>query len=189
MRIKRLTAILLCLCMALTLLPATAWAADGETIHVGGVTLTGGADTPAYAKTDNSGNVTVESASEDAYNIKWDGTTLTLDNANISGGHEFSGPWDSGSAAIYYSGGSDISLILTGENTVTGPNGDDINNASFGIYAYGDSKNSIDLTISGSGSLTATGGNMVSEGYGIFTGNLIVQSGTVNAPGGKGKTV
>ena len=39
MRIKRLTAILLCLCMALTLLPATAWAADGETIHVGGVTL------------------------------------------------------------------------------------------------------------------------------------------------------
>ena len=189
MRIKRLTAILLCLCMALTLLPATAWAADGETIHVGGVTLTGSADTPAYAKTDNSGNVTVESAREDDYNLKWDGTTLTLDNANISGGHEFSGPWDSGSAAIYYSGGSDISLILTGENTVTGPNGDDINNASFGIYAYGDSKNSIDLTISGSGSLTVTGGDMVSESYGIFTDNLIVQSGTVNAAGGNGNTV
>ena len=189
MRIKRLTAILLCLCMALTLLPATAWAADGETIHVGGVTLTGSADTPAYAKTDNSGNVTFESASEDDYNIKWDGTTLTLDNANISGGYGFSGSWDSGSAAIYYSGGSDISLILTGENTVTGPNGDDINNASFGIYAYGDSKNSIDLTISGSGSLTATGGDMVSESYGIFTDNLIVQSGTVNAAGGNGNTV
>ena len=187
MRIKRLTAILLCLCMALTLLPATAWAADGETIHVGGVTLTGSADTPAYAKTDNSGNVTVESAREDDYNLKWDGTTLTLDNANISGGHEFSGPWDSGSAAIYYSGGSDISLILTGENTVTGPNGD--NNASFGIYACGDSGNIIDFTISGSGSLTATGGNMVSESYGIFTDNLIVQSGTVNAAGGNGNTV
>lgn len=182
MRIKRLTAILLCLCMALTLLPATAWAADGETIHVGGVTLTGSADTPAYAKTDNSGNVTVESASEDDYNIKWDGTTLTLDNANISGGYGFSGSWDSGSAAIYYSGGSDISLILTGENTVTGPNGD--NNASFGIYACGDSGNIIDFTISGSGSLTATGGDMVSESYGIFTDNLIVQSGTVNAAGG-----
>ena len=164
MRIKRLTAILLCLCMALTLLPATAWAADGETIHVGGVTLTGSADTPAYAKTDNSGNVTVESAREDDYNLKWDGTTLTLDNANISGGYGFSGSWDSGSAAIYYSGGSDISLSLTGENTVTGPNGDDINNASFGIYACGDSGNIIDFTISGSGSLTATGGNMVSEG-------------------------
>ena len=187
MRIKRLTAILLCLCMALTLLPATAWAADGETIHVGGVTLTGSADTPAYAKTDNSGNVTVESAREDDYNLKWDGTTLTLDNANISGGHEFSGPWDSGSAAIYYSGGSDISLILTGENTVTGPNGD--NNASFGIYACGDSGNIIDFTISGSGSLTATGGDMVSESYGIFTDNLIVQSGTVNAAGGNGNTV
>lgn len=187
MRIKRLTAILLCLCMALTLLPATAWAADGETIHVGGVTLTGSADTPAYAKTDNSGNVTVESAREDDYNLKWDGTTLTLDNANISGGHEFSGPWDSGSAAIYYSGGSDISLILTGENTVTGPNGD--NNASFGIYACGDSGNIIDFTISGSGSLTVTGGDMVSESYGIFTDNLIVQSGTVNAAGGNGNTV
>lgn len=182
MRIKRLTAILLCLCMALTLLPATAWAADGETIHVGGVTLTGSADTPAYAKTDNSGNVTVESASEDDYNIKWDGTTLTLDNANISGGHGFSGSWDSGSAAIYYSGGSDISLILTGENTVTGPNGD--NNASFGIYACGDSGNIIDFTISGSGSLTVTGGDMVSESYGIFADNLIIQSGTVNAAGG-----
>ena len=187
MRIKRLTAILLCLCMALTLLPATAWAADGETIHVGGVTLTGGADTPAYAKTDNSGNVTVESASEDDYNLKWDGTTLTLDNANISGGHEFSGPWDSGSAAIYYSGQDDITLKLSGNNTVTGPNGD--NNASFGIYACGDSGNIIDFTISGSGSLTATGGNMVSESYGIFTDNLIVQSGTVNAAGGKGNTV
>ena len=187
MRIKRLTAILLCLCMALTLLPATAWAADGETIHVGGVTLTGSADTPAYAKTDNSGNVTVESAREDDYNLKWDGTTLTLDNANISGGYGFSGSWDSGSAAIYYSGGSDISLILTGENTVTGPNGD--NNASFGIYACGDSGNIIDFTISGSGSLTATGGNMVSESYGIFADNLIVQSGTVNAVGGNGNTV
>ena len=187
MRIKRLTAILLCLCMALTLLPATAWAADGETIHVGGVTLTGGADTPAYAKTDNSGNVTVESASEDDYNIKWDGTTLTLDNANISGGHEFSGPWDSGSAAIYYSGQDDITLKLSGNNTVTGPNGD--NNASFGIYACGDSGNIIDFTISGSGSLTATGGDMVSESYGIFTDNLIVQSGTVNAAGGNGNTV
>ena len=187
MRIKRLTAILLCLCMALTLLPATAWAADGETIHVGGVTLTGSADTPAYAKTDNSGNVTVESASEDDYNIKWDGTTLTLDNANISGGHEFSGPWDSGSAAIYYSGQDDITLKLSGNNTVTGPNGD--NNASFGIYACGDSGNIIDFTISGSGSLTATGGDMVSESYGIFTDNLIVQSGTVNAAGGNGNTV
>lgn len=187
MRIKRLTAILLCLCMAFTLLPATAWAADGETIHVGGVTLTGGADTPAYAKTDNSGNVTVESASEDDYNIKWDGTTLTLDNANIIGGHEFSGSWDSGSAAIYYSGQDDITLKLSGNNTVTGPNGD--NNASFGIYACGDSGNIIDFTISGSGSLTATGGNMVSESYGIFTDNLIVQSGTVNAAGGNGNTV
>ena len=187
MRIKRLTAILLCLCMALTLLPATAWAADGETIHVGGVTLTGSADTPAYAKTDNSGNVTVESAREDDYNLKWDGTTLTLDNANISGGHEFSGSWDSGSAAIYYSGQDDITLKLSGNNTVTGPNGD--NNASFGIYACGDSGNIIDFTISGSGSLTATGGNMVSESYGIFTDNLIVQSGTVNAAGGNGNTV
>ena len=89
MRIKRLTAILLCLCMALTLLPATAWAADGETIHVGGVTLTGSADTPAYAKTDNSGNVTVESAREDDYNLKWDGTTLTLKTAG--GVTEFDG--------------------------------------------------------------------------------------------------
>ena len=34
MRIKRLTAILLCLCMALTLLPATAWAADAGVSYI-----------------------------------------------------------------------------------------------------------------------------------------------------------
>lgn len=42
----------------------------------------------------------------------------------------------------------------------------------------------IDLTISGDGSLTVTGGGTVSESYGIYTDNLIVQSGTVNATGG-----
>ena len=179
MRIKRLTAILLCLCMALTLLPATAWAADGETIHVGGVTLTGGADTPAYAKTDNSGNVTVESASEDAYNIKWDGTTLTLDNANISGGHEFSGSWDSGSAAIYYSGQDDITLKLSGNNTVTGPGGGI--GVSCGIYADGN------LTIDGDGTLNVSGGEVSANdaySYGIFTPHdITISGGTVTEEG------
>lgn len=53
--------------------------ADGGTVYVGGVELTGSAESPVYATTDDSGN-------ESNYNIKWDGSTLTLKNAYINGG-------------------------------------------------------------------------------------------------------
>src|SRR5699024_8062976 len=55
-------------------------------IYVGGVGLTGDKDTPAYALTDKNGTVTKDSATADNYNIMWDGETLTLRNATISGG-------------------------------------------------------------------------------------------------------
>ena len=73
-----------------------------------------------------------------------------------------------------------------GTNTVTGPSGSG-SGASYGIFAW-DPNELIDLTISGDGSLTVTGGDMVSESCGIYTDNLIVQSGTgtVNATGGDG---
>ena len=68
MRLKRLTAILLCLCMALTLLPTAALAAAvGETIHVGGVKLTTTAETPTvYART-VGGAVTTDGADGNNY--------------------------------------------------------------------------------------------------------------------------
>ena len=144
-------------------------------IFVGGVGLTGTEATPTYAKTDEYGTVSTEGATADNYNIKWDGETLTLKGATITQGAL-------GGAAIWYYRGSDLNIDLVGTNTVTGPSGSG-SGASYGIFAW-DPNELIDLTISGDGSLTVTGGGTVSESYGICTDNLIVQSGTVNATGG-----
>ena len=148
-------------------------------IFVGGIGLTGTTDNPAYAKTGADGAVTTEGANANDYNIKWDGSTLTLNNAAITQGAL-------GGAAIWYYRDSDLNIALVGTNTVTGPSGSG-SGASDGIFAR-DPNELIDLTISGSGSLTVTGGGTVSESYGIRTDNLIVQSGTgtVNATGGDG---
>ena len=146
-------------------------------IYVGGVGLTGTAGMPAYATTNDSGTVTTQDASADNYNIKWDGETLTLNNAAITQGAL-------GGAAIWYYRGSDLNIDLVGTNTVTGPSGSG-SGASYGILAWGPNE-LIDLTISGDGSLTVTGGGTVSGSFGICTDNLIVQSGTVNATGGDG---
>ena len=146
-------------------------------IFVGGIGLTGTTDNPAYAKTGADGAVTTEGANANDYNIKWDGSTLTLKGATITQGAL-------GGAAIWYYRGSDLNIALVGTNTVTGPSGSG-SGASYGILAYGPTE-LIDLTISGDGSLTVTGGGTVSGSFGICTDNLIVQSGTVNATGGDG---
>ena len=181
MRLKRLTAILLCLCMALTLLPTAALAAAvGETIHVGGVALTSTEATPTvYART-VGGAVTTGGASATDYNIMWDGTTLTLNGATITqGSHE--------NAAIYYHDRyTAIHLVLMGESTVTGPSGDSTG-ASYGIYTGGE------LTISGSGILNVSGGilnvsggDIAASSNGLFVnGNLTISGGTVHATGGE----
>ena len=181
MRLKRLTAILLCLCMALTLLPTAALAAAvGETIHVGGVALTSTEATPTvYART-VGGAVTTGGASATDYNIMWDGSTLTLNGATITqGSHE--------NAAIYYHDRyTAIHLVLMGESTVTGPSGDSTG-ASYGIYTGGE------LTISGSGILNVSGGilnvsggDIAASSNGLFVnGNLTISGGTVHATGGE----
>ena len=153
-------------------------ALEGD-IFVGGVGLTSSEGNPAYAKTGTNGAVTTEGANANDYNIKWDGSTLTLNNATITQGAL-------GGAAIWYYRDSDLNIALVGANTVTGPSGSG-SGASDGIFAR-DPNELIYLTISGSGSLTVTGGGTVSESYGIRTDNLIVQSGTgtVNATGGDG---
>ena len=153
-------------------------ALEGD-IFVGGVGLTSSEGNPAYAKTGTNGAVTTEGANANDYNIKWDGSTLTLNNATITQGAL-------GGAAIWYYRDSDLNIALVGANTVTGPSGSG-SGASYGIFAW-DPNELIDLTISGDGSLTVTGGGTVSESYGICTDNLIVQSGTgtVNATGGDG---
>ena len=101
---KRFFAIFLAVCLVVTLLPAGVLAADGETVSVGGVKLSGSAQTPAYATTDSEGNVTA-GGSEDNYKIKWDGETLTLNGATIKG--------NSGKGIVYRDGDLTISLVGT----------------------------------------------------------------------------
>ena len=149
-------------------------------ITVGGVGLYGTDYRIAYAKTDNDGNVTV-GGSEDNYNIKWDGTTLTLKDARINAENSHSG--------IEYSGTSAITIQLEGVNNVTG---------DYGI----EGRNAAKLTISGSGTLdvngvgshaiyaggnieisdatvTATGAGDSSDGIYTYGGDIIINSGKV----------
>lgn len=153
-------------------------------IYVGGVGLSVGANgEPTYARNDVSGSVTTAGAGADNYNVKWDGSTLTLNGVNVTAGHEFE--YDSyegtkAAAAIYCE--NDLTIVLGGENTVTGPDCTDEIGFSFGVYAGGD------ITVSGSGSLNAAGGdNGISTGVMSFDGDVTVNSGTVTARGGAGQ--
>ena len=169
---KRPLALAVCLFLVMGLLPSAALAADPDScIYVGGVELIGSADQPAYATTDSSGTVKPD-GSQDHYNIKWDGATLTLNGANVTGWYSYVDYYDDfNTAAIYRDG--DIQISLVGENTVTGLATDNAMNN--GIAAMGH------LTISGSGSLEATGG------YDAITsqvGDLTILDGEVTAEGG-----
>ena len=153
-------------------------------IYVGGVGLSVGANgEPAYALNDGSGSVTADGADESNYNVKWDGTALTLNGVNVTAGHEFE--YDSydktkAAAAIYCENG--LTIVLNGENTVTGPDCTDEIAFSFGVYAGGG------ITVSGSGSLNAAGGdNGISTGVMSFDGGVTFSGGTVTARGGAGQ--
>ena len=178
---KRLTAILLSLCLVLTLLPVAAFAADGDTVYVGGIALTGSADATAYALTDDTGAVTTAGASADNYNIAWDGSTLTLNNATVTqGAHEFE---DGAAAAIYCE--TDLTIELVGESHVRGSDNESGNAyvSSYGIYI-----NNEEIFISGGGSLNAAGGTVEAsenaKSMGVYAHRVTVSAGTVTAKGG-----
>ncbi len=178
---KRLTAILLSLCLVLTLLPVAAFAADGDTVYVGGIALTGSADAPVYALTDDTGAVTTAGASADNYNIAWDGSTLTLDNATVTqGAHEFE---DGAAAAIYCE--TDLTIELVEESHVRGSDNESGNAyvSSYGIYI-----NNAEIFISGDGSLNAAGGTVEAsenaKSMGVYAHRVTVSAGTVTAKGG-----
>ncbi len=179
---KRLTAILLSLCLVLTLLPVAAFAADGDTVYVGGIALTGSADAPVYALTDDTGAVMTAGASADNYNIAWDGSTLTLNNATVTqGAHEFE---DGAAAAIYCE--TDLTIELVGESHVRGSDNESGNAyvSSYGIYI-----NNEEIFISGGGSLNAAGGTVEAsenaKSMGVYAHRVTVSAGTVTAKGGE----
>lgn len=100
-------------------------------IRVGGVELGSGTG-PVYALTDESGAVTTEGADQNNWNIRWEGAdyTLTLKNALLSSQEN---------AAVFTQ--ENLTLVLEGENRISGVNG---------AVSVGGS-----LTIQGPGSLKA----------------------------------
>ena len=111
---------------------------NGFNIHVGGVGLYGASGAPAYAVNDGSGNITTTGADAANYNVMWDGETLTLDGATISGG-------------ISYYGKNSINLVMEGENAITasGSTGINIMPAPMGITISGDGALTIEAEIQG----------------------------------------
>ena len=185
---KKFLGLCMALCLCLVLLPATALAADGATVNVGNVELTGSTDSPAYAKTDaTSGEVTVLETvpTDDSWNIKWDGETLTLQNATIKEAKEYTYTIqeveNKEKIAVYLASGN-MNLVLVGKNTVETP--DSSGSTSCGIHVGGN------LTIRGqdNGSLSVSGGDSGGSSYGIHAYDTItINSGTVNATSGEAK--
>ena len=124
--------------------------ADGDTVYVGGVALSVSTGSPAYATTDESGNVSTDGATAANYNIKWDGSTLTLRGATIKkelNGYDESLFYITGAAIGVFnqSGDANLTITLEGTNTIEG--------VSYGIRVYAPSIGSANLTITGSGTL------------------------------------
>ena len=139
-------------------------------LYVGGVGLCGSKSTggTAYARTDPAGNVT-PGGSEDDFNIKWDGTTLTLQDAVISGVYE---DIDRSSffAAIYRKDSFNIRLLGRSTITLASPLQDDL----YGIL----SEEMITIDGSEDASLTIQKG---AQTCGISAYKLIVKGGSVSA--------
>ena len=179
---KKLFSLCMALVLCLSLLPATALAADGATVYVGSVELTGSTKTPAYATTDaTTGKVTTDGATGENYNIMWDGATLTLRDATILEAKEYDKK-NYEKIAVYRASG-DLNLALVGENTVDALGGGSA--ASCGINLGSGS-----LTISGEegASLSVFGGDTTnttnSNSCGIYaTGAITIDSGTVTVTG------
>lgn len=157
---KHILSVLMCLCLALSLVPTVALAADTTNydIWVGGVQVT------SANAADVLGNGTVSYDAQTG--------TLTLDSANMTGTHTDG----SGVGAAIYAD-TDLTLALTGDNSAIGPI---TGVASSGVYCSGA------LAVNGSGSLSAVGGAATSGySFGVY-GNTVTISDTarVNAVGG-----
>ena len=144
------------LLILLMMLPVTALAAETNTVYVGGVALAGSSDSIGYATTNENGEVITEGATADNYNIKWDGSTLTLVGAKIKGAASSESiSITVGIYAFNSSGDVSLNIALQGVN--------EIFESSYGIwvysYSYSSSTNAgnATLTIEGEGSLNASG--------------------------------
>ena len=159
MRPKRLLSACLALALCLGLLPATALAAapEHQVIYVGGVEIS----STGYLTTDSEGNVTAYSGTEaptDNY-IHYDAqnNVLTLHNATIKKGLEYSeniegGTYIFGSAigVLNQNGAAELTITLEGTNTIA-----EVGKGIF-VLASSTSTGGATLTITGGGSLDAS---------------------------------
>lgn len=159
----------------------TALAADGDTVYVGGVALTGSTGSPVYATTDTNGNVN-SGGNESSYNIKWDGSTLTLHNATIKESVSTDTSTLIAGTAIGMlteNGDANLTITLEGTNTIK-----DVSTAIHVFAPYG----SASLTITGGGSLNASGS--VNSGIRVQSntgnGTLAITGAKVTASSSKG---
>ena len=175
-----LAAVLLCLVM----LPATALAAapNGQVIYVGNVNVTSG----GYWTTGNDGTVTEftgQGTPTDNY-IHYDtaNNTLTLHNATIKESVPFTTStyvMGAGIGVFNQNGNAELTIALEGTNTIA--------EVSMGIYVLASSESTVSssLTITGDGSLDASGsqiGIRVQSNSGGAT--LEINSAEVKAVGG-----
>lgn len=131
------------------LLPREALAAEGDAVYVGGVELRGSVSGPVYATTDEDGNVTTSGAGEDSWNVRWDGGTLTLKDAYITGyvGDPTNLIFPAAIGVADSSGNAELTIQLEGSNTVGAPMG-------VSVHA---TRGTATLVIEGGGSLKASG--------------------------------
>ena len=173
--------------------PAQAAAPGGQVIYVGNVNVTRG----GYWTTDSDGNVNASTAGgtpADNY-IHYDAgdNTLTLHNATIKNGLDYSegiqgGTYIPGSAigVLNLNGDAELTITLAGTNTI-----EDVSTGIF-VLAHSSYTGDASLTITGSGSLTASGdinGINVQSNSGDAT--LTIQSAdvTLTSNSGNGVTV
>lgn len=172
MRPKRLLSACLALALCLSLLPATALAAENAptTLYVGNYQITNGNATTYFKAGSTQGSLV--DGSENDWTVKYDPSTatMTLNGATITGNDNISSaPYGSGIYAQCSIGQSvTLTIELIGENTITGYYGIYVN-AEMSANSYGTDAS---LNITGNGSLIVTGTNS----HGLF-----VKSGTGNA--------
>lgn len=147
-RLRAIAALALTLLAIGGLLPGEALAAEGDAVYVGGVELRGSVSGPVYATTDEDGNVTTSGAGQDSWNVRWDGGTLTLKDAYITG--QVDDPtnliFPAAIGVADSSGNAELTIQLEGSNTIR---------ASMGVFVLS-SGGTANLVIKGGGSLKAS---------------------------------
>ena len=181
---KRLLSVLLALCMLLTMLPATAFAADSGTVETKvrvcytNLPSTGEVSYWLYQeKVDTNGDVdstiTQTGASANYYNVKWEPATSTITLNNINASKVAVNT--TGVSFIYLTQG-DLNIKLLGANKIGDHEGANL------IYAIYTTNADGTVTVSGPGSLLTRGGDYTSNTSHSGTpvriaGNLIIQDG------------